>query len=264
MSDWLTEATREVSERDAETDAQDETNPYLDSGIVDEDDTQIPEWLGVRWREIELKDQREALIGLRRWVEWFTDTFTLRDQVVPDCWFRHPGIIEELYAAMCLEHMVWASGEPGVAATTMWHHYLPGIIDRLTRSTTDTGCTREHGHKHREPIIPQVNEQDWEAALSTRTLHKTVEHPQEGARGVRAVVIDTDGAEAATSTPHGLAARTSNDKPVIAAKWGAATGWADEDLMLVIEHAHNVSAVRWETSDDNGETWQELDTTEQE
>lgn len=250
---------------DAATDEEPEgSNAFIDSEIEAEDEQGAPEWLGVRWREIELHHQREAWIGLRRWVDWFAATFRLPAQTIPGCWFQHPGLVEELYAAMCLEHQVWASEEPGVAATTMWHHSLPGIVHRLHEATGNVQCSEQNGHIPLADLRPKVDEDQWAATLATRTLHKTVEHPETGTRGVRAVLIDHDGEEAATSRPAALVARTSEDTPQVQMNWGAATGWADEDIELLVTKAHNVVAVRWESSDDDGQTWSEFDTTEQE
>src|SRR5699024_9896639 len=67
---------------DGDSDDQEGTPlPYLDPDIAaewDEEDDELPEWFGVRWRDIDVEHQGEAWVWLRRWVEWFADTYRLR------------------------------------------------------------------------------------------------------------------------------------------------------------------------------------------
>lgn len=80
-----------------------------------------PEWLGTRWRTIEPGQQWDAWNGLRRWVDWFIREYRLTTSDVPACWYRHPDLTAELYAAMCMEYKVWEEGAPGLAPMMMWH-----------------------------------------------------------------------------------------------------------------------------------------------
>lgn len=234
--------------------------PYLDPDIAaewDEEDDELPEWFGVRWRDIDVEHQGEAWVWLRRWVEWFADTYRLRRATIPRCWFQHPGIVEELYAAMCLEHKVWESKEPNVAAVTMWHNNLPPLVERLKAMTQEAGC-EDHtssGHIEPEPLAPEVDEDAWAATVGRRSVRTTIPRPQTGVRGVRAVVADEDGTELAYSQPVGIKARAEEEAPEAVTDWGARGGWSDDELRVIIERGHDASTVRWQVSEDQGETW---------
>lgn len=257
---WLDDQPSASGDADADQTGDQEDNgtpiPFLDPEIAAElEEDEIPEWFGLRWRDIDLEHQRQAWVWLRRWVDWFTDTYRLRSTVLPACWFQHPVMVEELYAAMCLEYKVWASQEPNVAAVTMWHNSVPAIADRLSSFTTEAQCGAEKGHVEAPRLVREVDEFAWEATLARRTVRTTLDHPREGLRGVRAVLSDHQGREVARSTPVGLTAREDHGEPKISAKWGAAGGHDDEELHLVIDNAHRVASVAWQVSDDDGGTW---------
>src|SRR5699024_5332498 len=207
--------------------------PYLDPDMAagwDGEGGAPPEWLGVRWRDIDVEHQGEAWVWLRRWVEWFADTYRLRRATIPRCWFQHPGIVEELYAAMCLEHKVWESKEPNVAAVTMWHNNLPPLVERLKAMTQEAGC-EDHtssGHIEPEPLAPEVDEDAWAATVGRRSVRTTIPRPQTGVRGVRAVVADEDGTELAYSQPVGIKARAEEEAPEAVTDWGARGGWSED------------------------------------
>lgn len=234
--------------------------PYIDPDIGDElndEDAELPKWFGVRWRDIDVEHQGEAWVWLRRWVEWFADTYRLRRAIIPRCWFQHPGIVEELYAAMCLEHKAWESKAPNVTAVTMWHNNLPPLVERLKVMTQETMC-EDHtstGHIEPEPLAPAVDEDAWAATVGRRTVRTTIPRPQTGVRGVRAVVVDEDGTELAYSQPVGIKARDEEEPPEAVTDWGARGGWSDDELRVAVERGHDASTVRWQVSEDEGETW---------
>lgn len=234
--------------------------PRVDAGIEEELDEgeELPEWFGIRWRDIPVGEQREAWIGLRRWVDWFTDTHRLGTSVIPSCWFQHSGIVEELYAAMCLEWKVWALEAPNVSPVTMWHNYRGGIIDRLTAATSRTGC-EEGGHKPEHEMVREVDDFEWERVISRREVVQTVDHPEKGVRWVRAKLLDQEGDVVTQSKPVGLSARQSTDPIHVTTEWGAVSGWVDEQVRLVVTNGHRVEDLMWEHSDDDGATWRTWD-----
>lgn len=58
----------------------------------------------VNWRDIDDEDREEACRALAEWVQdWLVPRYALTRKVVPDCWYRHPAMVEELSAL----HTAW-------------------------------------------------------------------------------------------------------------------------------------------------------------
>jgi len=58
----------------------------------------------VNWREIADEDRAEACRALAEWVQdWLVPRYALTRKVIPDCWYRHSAMVEELSAL----HTAW-------------------------------------------------------------------------------------------------------------------------------------------------------------
>lgn len=221
---------------------------------------QPPEWLGIRWREIPSDLQWDAWNGLRRWVDWFIHEYRLTTSAVPTCWYRHPDITAELYAAMCMEYKTWEEGAPNVGPMMMWHPNVAQMLIRLRAMTEETGCTRGGGHK--EPLAYSetvgaheldYDEADWLAAASTIRAETTVERPAEGVDYVRARAVTANGELLAESDPVGLRAVPSPTAVVATVAYSSATpGMAG--LATTVTGASADAQVVWEHSTD-GKEW---------
>lgn len=54
--------------------------PFQDPRLAAQDATSgPPPWLGTRWRQMPPEQQREAWVGLRRWVDWFIHEYQLNE-----------------------------------------------------------------------------------------------------------------------------------------------------------------------------------------
>ena len=223
-----------------------------------------PEWLGTRWREIESDQQWDAWNGLRRWVDWFIREYRLTTSDVPPCWYRHPDLTAELYAAMCMEYKVWEEAAPGLAPMMMWHPNLAQMRMRLKEMTHEAGCVQAGEHK--EPVAYSgtvgayeldYDEDDWITAASTIRTEKVIDRPEHGVKFVRARAVDPDGVDHGASDPLGLRVRSVAAVGSVQLMYTSATP-GQAGVAVNIMGGPEDLAVVWEESTD-GNTWSEMD-----
>jgi len=241
--------------------------PYRDPRIqqqLDDDPEGDPEWLGMRWREIPPEQQQQAWIGLRKWVDWLVREYRITAEVVPACWYRHSDITAELWAAMNMEHKVWAEGAPSLSPMMMWHPNLEQMIVRLREKMSNVGCKPETGHQQPlrqhpdlEPFEINYDEDDWKAATSGHRETRMVERPDAGAEWVRVVAFDAEGEQIAESNLVGLGASLDGRDPQAVVRFGSLADETETELWLDIERGLRVAEVQWQVSSD-GESWEPL------
>ncbi|XKH55578.1 hypothetical protein LG293_09940 [Citricoccus nitrophenolicus] len=228
-----------------------------------------PEWLGTRWRTLEPGQQWDAWNALRRWVDWFIREYRLTTSDVPPCWYRHPDLTAELYAAMCMEYKVWEEQAPGLAPMMMWHPNVAQLRTRLKEMTHEAGCV-QNGH-HKEPVAYSgtvgayeldYDEDDWITAASTIRTEKVIDRPTTGVRIIRARAVDTDGVEHGAADPLGLRARSVAKVGSVRLAYTSATPGQAGVAVNIIGGPEDLTVV-WEESPD-GTTWADLNTAEDE
>ncbi|MGQ7788335.1 hypothetical protein [Nesterenkonia sp. K-15-9-6] len=240
--------------------------PYKDPRVAAEAEKEgPPEWLGNRWREIPVEQQPEAWIGLRRWVDWLVREYRLDVQIVPPCWYRHPDITAELWAAMNMEYKVWAEGAPSLSPMMMWHPNLQQMIVRLREMVGRFGCAGGSGHKEPKSLTPGLepfeiayDEEDWRRIALGRREVLSVPRPEEGRRYTRAVGFDAHGEQIVSSNLVGSAAPVTRWTPEARLRYGSVAGAEDSEIWLEISDAKGVETVMWESSPD-GESWTPLE-----
>lgn len=253
---WVDDADEADDQAHEETEGK--PIPYEASDLTEElAGEQLPEWFGVRWRDIPVEDQAEAWVWLRRWVEWLVLEYRLPSEVVPPCWFLHADTTAELYAAMCLEHKVYESEAPSIAPTIYWQAQLPQIRDRLFHASHQP-CQREHVPTNEAKFLRPVDEQAWQETISARHVSTRFERPEKETRYLRAVIEDEDEETLTHTGSIGLRAHRTEDEPAAVLRFNQVPGEADEMLHLHVEKANAVAAIRWEQSTDN-KTWTSLE-----
>jgi hypothetical protein len=103
-----------------------------------------------RWREMTAAQAASAWGALAVWVRWLVATYQLTTSVVPDCWWRHPEIVAELYALQRAELASYASDDAGFGPLG-FHERLPHAVERLRMHTRTAGCVGLQAHK--EPVL---------------------------------------------------------------------------------------------------------------
>lgn len=103
-----------------------------------------------RWREMTTEQSQEAWRSLFAWVRWLVATYQLTTSVVPDCWWRHPEIVAELYALHRAELASYTTDDPGFGPLA-FHERLPHAVERLRAHTRAAGCVGLQAHKDPAP-----------------------------------------------------------------------------------------------------------------
>ncbi|MDQ0144699.1 hypothetical protein [Pseudarthrobacter niigatensis] len=103
-----------------------------------------------RWREMTTEQSQEAWRSLSAWVRWLVATYQLTTSVVPDCWWRHPEIVAELYALHRAELASYTTDDPGFGPLA-FHERLPHAVERLRTHTRAAGCVGLQAHKEPAP-----------------------------------------------------------------------------------------------------------------
>ena len=115
----------------------------------------------VNWRELDDETARDVWIDLRGWVEWFTVRYDISATVVPDCWWRHGALVEELSALRGAHRALFDAADTGLGPIG-WHERLPAAKQRLKEASAPLGCTTgQHQDKKPRDWSRVTDEADW-------------------------------------------------------------------------------------------------------
>lgn len=67
----------------------------------------------INWRDIASQDTADQMWKLKAWVEWFVTRFRIRTKLVPDCWYQHPVMVEELTGLWLFWELAYQEEDPG-------------------------------------------------------------------------------------------------------------------------------------------------------
>ena len=113
-----------------------------------------------RWREMTPEQSQEVWGALFSWVRWLVATYQLTTSVIPDCWWRHPEIVAELYALHRAELASYTQDDPGFGPLA-FHERLPHAVERLRMHTRTAGCVGLQAHKEPAPRILSGDDPDF-------------------------------------------------------------------------------------------------------
>jgi hypothetical protein len=106
------------------------------------------------WPSLSREEAVEEWDYLRAWVEALLARFGhLSPEVIPPCWYRHPGHVEALAALADFQRACYGHSALPVDAVR-WHQAFRDIEDRLRAWTTAAGCAPSSGHKTNPPPTP--------------------------------------------------------------------------------------------------------------
>ena len=117
------------------------------------------------WPSLSREEAVEEWDYLRAWVEGLLARFGhLSPEVIPPCWYRHPGHVEALAALADFQRACYGHSALPVDAVR-WHRAFRDIEDRLRAWTSAAGCTPSDGHKT-APTPPPVDKEDWDGFIA--------------------------------------------------------------------------------------------------
>lgn len=113
-----------------------------------------------RWRDLDHVSAPKAWRALARWVSWFVATYRLTTSVVPDCWWKHPELVAELYAMQKAEAASFTPTDPGFGPLG-FHERLPLAIERLRLETRTIGCVGLQIHREISPRVLPTDDSEF-------------------------------------------------------------------------------------------------------
>lgn len=129
--------------------AQLESSPdFTSEALADRDGvTPLNPQLTVNWRTITEEERPEACRNLAAWVqEWLIPRYGIKAKLIPDCWWQHTDLIEELSAL----HTAWLVAFD--AADAGWGPI--GWHERFAAAQTRDAFRERCVHQHR-PEYPR-------------------------------------------------------------------------------------------------------------
>jgi hypothetical protein len=113
-------------------------------GFDDWPEVPEPDYFGVvNWRT--LPEEREPDIWrlLSEWVSWLCTRYVIPARLVPDCWYLHDGIVEELSALFSSWEVSFEEADSGGHGPLGWHERFEYFRSRL-RHYKPEGCANGH------------------------------------------------------------------------------------------------------------------------
>lgn len=251
--------------------AEEEAAPtYLDRTVEETalELDEVPEWLGIRWRELPQESMPLVWRWLREWVDWLVEAHRIPNDEVPPCWYRHQDIVEELWAAANAEVQAWEATTPTMTPMTAWQFHLRMMRDRLNGKAKECVATQQHVEKHSfrpgwTASALVVDEHDWAAHLAEITDTQPAPVPRSGITSMwRMCAVDSTGE---ITTSDALLLEPTMQREVACIVGPARRGADAEGSALlgatVCAGEAAIERTWWEFSDD-GLTWQRVVTSE--
>lgn len=121
----------------------------------------------VNWRELDNETAHDVWVDLREWVEWFTLRYQVSPTVVPDCWWKHGWLVEELSALRSAHRALFDPHDTGLGPIG-WHERYALAAERIKKASSSAGCT--NGHQGTRPI------RDWSVATDESEWDQWITH----------------------------------------------------------------------------------------
>lgn len=122
----------------------------------------------VDWRRLADDASPKEWTALREWVEWFTVRYRVPPSVVPNCWWKHGALVEELSALHTAHLTAFDPSDTGLGPIS-WHERLAVALPRLSRA--GGGCASEHSDTRPRSWSTATDEAEWAAWTTQAHAH---------------------------------------------------------------------------------------------
>lgn len=99
------------------------------------------------WHTLTATEAAAAWTALTRWVDWLIDRYRL-DEAIPDCWYRHGAIVDELDALRAAWTAAYLDPQARPVDASIWHELFDHLLIRI-RTWDRYGCA---AGTHRDDI----------------------------------------------------------------------------------------------------------------
>ncbi|MFB8385582.1 hypothetical protein ACFC3F_00400 [Microbacterium sp. NPDC055910] len=124
----------------------------------------------VNWRTLTDEGAPVEWAALRAWVEWFTVRYHVPHSVIPNCWWQHGALVEELSALHTAHTVSFDSSDTGYGPVG-FHEHLTLAHPRLTRAYGG-GCNNGHQATRPRSWTNVTDEKEWAAWTTTGHAHR--------------------------------------------------------------------------------------------
>ncbi|WP_345752570.1 hypothetical protein [Microbacterium rhizophilus] len=131
----------------------------------------------VDWRHLPPDRVRAEWTALREWVEWFTVRYTVPVSVVPNCWWKHGALVEEL-SALHVAHLAAFDESDSGFGPVGWHERLALARPRLQNA--GAGCASGHFELKSRSWDTATDEPEWDAWITQSHAGRDTVVPHEG------------------------------------------------------------------------------------
>ncbi|GAA1979246.1 hypothetical protein [Microbacterium pumilum] len=121
------------------------------------------------WRTLRDEGAPVEWKSLRDWVEWLTVRYGLPQSMIPNCWWRHDALVEELSALHCAHRAAFDSRDTGNGPLG-WHERFATALPRL-RNAYGGGCTERHQAIPPRSWVGATDEREWDAWITQSHAH---------------------------------------------------------------------------------------------
>ncbi len=118
----------------------------------------------VNWRTLAPEEAAEEWVELREWVEWFTVRYNIAQSTIPNCWWQHGHLVEELSALHTARVAAFDPSDTGYGPIS-WHERLASALPRLTRAYGG-GCGGSHHNLPSRSWADVTDETAWTTWLA--------------------------------------------------------------------------------------------------
>ncbi|WP_029136881.1 hypothetical protein [Nakamurella lactea] len=126
------------------------TTPSDDDDFPGGDDD-VPLPMVVAWEGLDASSYDGQLRELDRWVRWLCETYVVDAAALPNCWFLHTDLREEL-GHLRTGWSMTRHPQAGVGAIGLdWDRHRDATLVRCKSMTSAAGCSPSVGHRDRKP-----------------------------------------------------------------------------------------------------------------
>lgn len=101
----------------------------------------------VNWRTLTPEDAPRAWLELRTFVEWLCTRHQIEKETVPNCWFKHGAIVEELSALHGAHNAFFFEEDSGLGPISFMERL--SVAKNRLRDVYNNGCS--NGHRDSTP-----------------------------------------------------------------------------------------------------------------
>lgn len=130
----------------------------------------------INWRTLTTEDAQVAWEKLRSFVEWVTVRYDIPLSVIPNCWYRHPALVEELSALHTAHTASFDVSDAGYGPIS-WHERFATALPRISKAYGG-GCTRGHDGLEPRSWEGAIDETEWDTWVQDTHVHRGESAPQ--------------------------------------------------------------------------------------